>query len=144
MHLLFGVLLEVELLLKLIEFSPELTLILLNISPVALKVLDLSNLFLLFSLNSLQLVVKLCELLLQSLPLFGFLWTLIPFQLSGLQLEILFKLAQLAAVIDPLLLFLLYLFVQMIEHLVKASEAYWILDLETTLFRYVALDKISD
>ena len=78
-HLLFGVLLEVELLLKLIEFSPKLTLILLNISSVALKVLDLSNLFLFFSLNSLQVVVKLCELLLKSLSFFGFLRTFISF-----------------------------------------------------------------
>ena len=64
MHLLFGVLLEVELLLKLIEFSPELALILLNVSSIALKVFNLSNLFLFFGLNSFQVVVKLCELLL--------------------------------------------------------------------------------
>ena len=114
MHLLFGVLLEVELLLKLIEFSPELTLILLNISSVALKVLNLSNLFLFFGLNSFQVVVKLGELLLQSLSFFGFLRTFISFQLSGFQLEILFELTQLTAVIDPLLLFLLYLRVKMV------------------------------
>ena len=64
MHLLFGVLLEIKLLLKLIKLSPELTLILLNISSVALEALDLSNLFLFFGFNSFQVVVKLCELLL--------------------------------------------------------------------------------
>ena len=79
MHLLFGVLLEVKLLLKLIKLSPELTLILLDISPVALKVLNLSYLFLFFGLNSFQFVVKLGELLLQSLSFFGFLRTFISF-----------------------------------------------------------------
>ena len=79
MHLLFGVLLEVKLLLKLIKLSPELTLILLDISPVALKVLNLGNLLLFFGLNSFQFVVKLGELLLQSLSFFGFLRTFISF-----------------------------------------------------------------
>lgn len=32
----------------------------------------------------------------------------------------------------------------MVQYLVKASKAYWILYLEATLFRYVALDEISD
>ena len=79
MHLLFGVLLEVKLLLKLIKLSPELTLILLDISSVALKVLNLGNLLLFFGLNSFQFVVKLGELLLQSLSFFGFLGTFISF-----------------------------------------------------------------
>ena len=76
---MFGVLLEVKLLLKLIKLSPELTLILLDISPVALKVLNLGNLLLFFGLNSFQFVVKLGELLLQSLSFFGFLRTFISF-----------------------------------------------------------------
>ena len=79
MHLLFGVLLEVKLLLKLIKLSPELTLILLDISPVALKVLNLGDLLLFFGLSSFQVVVKLGELLLQSLSFFGFLRTFISF-----------------------------------------------------------------
>ena len=79
MHLLFGVLLEVELLLKLIEFSPELALILLYVSSIALKVFDLSNLFLFFGLSPFQFVVKLGELLFQSLAFFGFLWALVSF-----------------------------------------------------------------
>ena len=76
---MFGVLLEVKLLLKLIKLSPELTLILLDISSVALKVLNLGNLLLFFGLNSFQFVVKLGELLLQSLSFFGFLRTFISF-----------------------------------------------------------------
>ena len=59
MHLLLGVLLEVELLLELIELCPELTLIVFNVRPVALEGLYLVQLLVFFCFNPCQFSVEL-------------------------------------------------------------------------------------
>ena len=59
MHLLLGVLLEVELLLELIELCPELTLVVFNVRPVALKGLYLAQLLVFFCFNPCQISVEL-------------------------------------------------------------------------------------
>lgn len=81
MHLLLGVLLEVELLLELVELSPKLPLIVLYVRSVALERLNLAHLFALFCLYSRQICVKLSQFLFQSLSFFRLFSCVVPLQL---------------------------------------------------------------
>ena len=57
-HLLLGILLDVQLLLERIELSPELALVVLNVCPVALEGLYLAQLFVFFCFNACQVSVQ--------------------------------------------------------------------------------------
>ena len=83
-HLLLRVLLEVELLLELVELSPKLPLIVLNVRPVALEGLYLAKLLIFFRFNLSQFSVQLSQLVLECFALLGLLRSLIPLQLCAL------------------------------------------------------------
>ena len=133
MHLLFLVLLKVQLLLELIELSPKLSLIVLYVHSIALKGLNLAKLLLLLCIDPRQVLIELSQFLFQSLTLFRFLNCIIPFQLRAFQLQILLKLLELLAVSSPLLLLLNNLIIKLVQDLIKAIEADWVLDLQATL-----------
>ena len=84
MHLLLGVLLEVELLLELVELSPELPLVVFNVRPIALKGLNLTQLLVFFRFNSCQFSVQLSQLILECFTFFGLFWIIVPLQLCCL------------------------------------------------------------
>ena len=84
MHLLLRVLLEVELLLELVELSPKLPLVVLNIRSVALESLYLTQLLVFFRFNPSQFSVQLSQLVLECFAFFGLLGSLIPLQLCAL------------------------------------------------------------
>ena len=84
MHLLLRVLLKVELLLELVELSPELPFVVLNVRPVALEGFYLAQLLVFFRFNPSQFLVQLSQLVLECFAFFGLLWSLIPLQLCAL------------------------------------------------------------
>ena len=83
-HLLLRVLLEVELLLELVELSPKLPLVVLNVRPIALEGLYLAQLLVFFRFNPSQFSVQLSQLVLECFAFFGLLGSLIPLQLCAL------------------------------------------------------------
>lgn len=141
-HLVLRVLLQVELLLELVELSPELPLVVLNVLAVALEVLNLPQLLQLFIIDRLELLVKLSEFALELLPLFGLLGIVISLQLGHLKLKVLLDLLELLAIRGSLFLFLHNLLVQLVEYFIEAGEANWVFDLEASLFADVALNQI--
>ena len=109
MHLLLGVLLQVELLFKLVKLRPKLPFVIFNVLAIVLEFFNLSQLLLLFSSNLFQFLVQLSQFFLQQLSFFGFLGSLVPLQLRSFQLQVLLKLLQLLAIRGPLFFFLHYL-----------------------------------
>ena len=109
MHLLLGVLLQVELLFKLVKLRPKLPFVVFNVLAIVLEFFNLSQLLLLFSSNLFQFLVQLSQFFLQQLSFFGFLGSLDPLQLRSFQLQVLLKLLQLLAIRGPLFFFLHYL-----------------------------------
>lgn len=101
MHLLFRILLQVQLLLKVVKFGPKLLFVSLNIGAVAFEGLDSSILLFLHLLDLFQLFVERGKFLLQLLSLLGLFWSLVSLQLYCLELEVLFKLNKLLAVENP-------------------------------------------
>ena len=76
--------LQVELLLELIELSPKLPLVVLNIRPVALESLYLTQLLVFFRFNPGQFSVQLSQLALECFAFLGLFGSLIPLQLCAL------------------------------------------------------------
>ena len=77
MHLLLRVLLEVELLLELVELSPKLPLVVLNVRPVALESFYLAQLLVFFCFNPSQFSVQLSQLVLECFAFLGLFGSLI-------------------------------------------------------------------
>ena len=143
-HLLHRVFLQVELLLELIELLPEVALVFLNIGSVGLELGHLLLLRLLLLVKLSDLGIELGKFFLECFALFQLFRVLLALKLADLQLQVLLKLVQLLVIDDSLFLLILDLLVELLQNLVKASEADRVLDLEASLLPDVALDQIFD
>lgn len=139
-HLLLRVLLQEEVLLELIELSPEVSFIARYVVSIVLKTGDLFELLLFVCLHLRDLLVKCVKLFHERLSLFNLLWSFFPCNLASLQLQILLQLMQLLPVDNSFVFFLFDFLVQLFEYFVEACEADRILDLQATLFRDIALN----
>ena len=88
-HLLLWILLQVELLLKLVKLRPELPLIVFNIDSIALESLNLLKLLVFLGFDARKILVQSSQFSFKCFSLIRFFRCLISLQLRGLQLEIL-------------------------------------------------------
>jgi len=128
-HQLLRILLQVELLFKLIELGPELFLIFLDVDAITLKAFNLSDLSLFLIVKIIYFCIKLGKFRLKLLPFLCFFQGFFPFKLRSFKHEVLLQLDQLLAVENAFLLFLPNFFVKLFQYFVETRKADWVFNL---------------